>query len=75
MKRGAVKEEDREVNTVDHGDHRNRQQQPVDQKEKRLFRRPADIEKWCKIHHTAGHNMEECKTFLDHKKMSTLALA
>jgi hypothetical protein len=33
------------------------------------FRRPDDIEKWCKIHRTLGHDLEECKTFLDHKKM------
>jgi hypothetical protein len=66
------KQDDREVNTTDRGDHgycRNRQQQSTDQKEKRLFHRPADKEKWCEIHHTAGHDLEECKTFLDHKKM------
>jgi hypothetical protein len=28
-----------------------------------------DTEKWCEIHHTSGHDLEECKTFLDHKKM------
>jgi hypothetical protein len=37
--------------------------------EKRLFHRPADIEKWCEIHRTVGHNLKECKTFLNHKKM------
>jgi hypothetical protein len=34
-----------------------------------LFHRPVDVEKWCEIHCTAGHDLEECKTFLDHKKM------
>jgi hypothetical protein len=36
----------------------------------RLFRCPDNTEKWCEIHHTDGHDLEECKTFLDHKKMS-----
>jgi hypothetical protein len=56
----------------DHGDrgyHGNRQQQSSDQKEKRLFHRPADVEKWCEIHRTAEHDMKECKTFLNRKKM------
>jgi hypothetical protein len=53
------KQDDREVNTTDRGDrkdrgdhgyHRNCQQQSSDQKEKRHFRRPDDVEKWCKIH-------------------------
>jgi hypothetical protein len=72
------KQDDREVNIIDHGDyedHRdrgyrgNRQQQSSDQKEKRPFHRTADAEKWCEIHRTTGHNLKECKTFLDHKKM------
>jgi hypothetical protein len=33
------------------------------------FRHPGDAEKWCEIHHTSRHDLEECKTFLDHKKM------
>jgi hypothetical protein len=78
------KRDDQDVNTTDRGDHgdhrdhrdcgdhgyhRNRQQQSSDQKEKRSFHCPADVEKWCEIHHTTGHNLEECKTFLDRKKM------
>jgi hypothetical protein len=41
----------------------------VDQKERRPFSRPADPEKWCEIHHTIKRDLEECKTYLDHKKM------
>jgi hypothetical protein len=69
-------QDDQEVNTADRGDHGNhknhgnRQQQPAEQKEKRSFRRPDDAEKWCEIHHTSCHNIEECKTFLDLKKMA-----
>jgi hypothetical protein len=33
------------------------------------FRHPDNTEKWCEIHHTSRHDLEECKTFLDHKKM------
>jgi hypothetical protein len=42
-------------------------------KEKRLFHRPADIEKWCEIYDTVGHDLKECKTFLYRKKMPPLA--
>jgi hypothetical protein len=69
------KQDDREVMTTVRGDHRDRgyhenhHQQSSDQKEKRLFHRPANAEKWCEIHCTTGHDLEECKTFLDHKKM------
>jgi hypothetical protein len=33
------------------------------------FHRPDDAEKWCEIHHTSRHDLKECKTFLDRKKM------
>jgi hypothetical protein len=33
------------------------------------FRRPDDAEKWCEIQCTVGHDLEECKTFMDQKKM------
>jgi hypothetical protein len=36
---------------------------------KRQFHRPIDVEKWCEIHHTIRHDLEECKTFLNRKKM------
>jgi hypothetical protein len=66
------KKEDWEVNITDRGDHGyhgNCQQQPADQKGRRSFYRRADAEQWCEIHHTAGHDLQECKTFLNHKKM------
>jgi hypothetical protein len=40
-----------------------------------LFRCPDDVEKLCDIHRTAGHDLEECKTFLDRKKMSAPQVA
>jgi hypothetical protein len=33
------------------------------------FCHPTNVEKWCEIHRTDGHDLEECKTFLDCKKM------
>jgi hypothetical protein len=44
-------------------------QQPAEQKEKRSFYRSADAKKWCEIHRILGHDLEECRTFLDCKKM------
>jgi hypothetical protein len=39
-------------------------------RKRRHFQHPDNVKKWCEIHHTTGHDLEECKTFLDHKKMS-----
>jgi hypothetical protein len=67
--------DDREVNTVERGDqkdcggYRRRGKQYSDQKERRPFRRPNNVERWCEIHHIDGHDLEECKTFLDRKKI------
>jgi hypothetical protein len=66
------KQDDRDVNMTDRGDlkdHGDHDKQSSDQKEKRHFRHPDDAEKWCEIHHTLGHDLKECKTFLDQKKM------
>jgi hypothetical protein len=69
------KKDDHEVNTADRGDHKDRgdhgyhDKQSSEQKEKRPFWRPDDAEKWCEIQRTTGHDIEECKTFLDRKKM------
>jgi hypothetical protein len=66
------------VNTAYRGDHKDRgdhgyhSNQSSEQKEKRPFRRPDDVEKWCEIHRTTGHDLNECKTFLDRKKMPPL---
>jgi hypothetical protein len=74
-KGSSRKKDDREVNTTDQGDCRDRGdcgfrgKQSSEQKEKRSFRHPDDTEKWCEIHRTAGHDLKECKTFLDQKKM------
>jgi hypothetical protein len=66
------KKDDCEVNTADRGDRRDRGdrgKQSSEQKEKMHFRRPDDAEKWWEIHRTMGHDLEECKNFLDRKKM------
>jgi hypothetical protein len=69
------KKEHREVNTADRGyrkdrgDREYRGKQSSKQKEKRPFRHPDDVEKWCEIHSTTGHDLEECKIFLDQKKI------
>jgi hypothetical protein len=72
------KQDDREVNMIDQGDRKdhedrgyrgNSQQQSSDQKEKMPFHRLDDAEKWCEIYRTSGHDLKECKTFLDCKKM------
>jgi hypothetical protein len=56
---GAIaRTDDREVNTAD---PRSRKRRP--------FRRPDDVEKCCEIHRTVGHDLEQCKTFLDRKKI------
>jgi hypothetical protein len=34
----------------------------------------SNAEKWCEIHRTDGHDLKECKTFVDHKKMSPPAV-
>jgi hypothetical protein len=66
--------DDREVNTVEQGDqndrggYRYRRKQYSHQKKRRPFRCPDNAEKWCEIHHTDGHDLEECKTFLDQKR-------
>jgi hypothetical protein len=69
------KQDDWEVNMTDRGDRKDcgyHGKQSFDQKEKRPFRRPKNTEKWCEIHRTSGHDLKECKTFLDRKKMLPL---
>jgi hypothetical protein len=66
------KQNDREVNTTDRGDRKDHGfcgKQTSNQKENGNFCRPDDTEKWCEIHHTLGHDLKECKTFLHQKKM------
>jgi hypothetical protein len=70
------KHDDWEVNMTDRGDHKDRRdrgyhgKKSSDQKEKRHFHHSDDVEKWCEIHRTSGHGLEECKNFLHRKKMS-----
>jgi hypothetical protein len=72
---GTSWKEDCEVNTADRYDRKDRgdreyhSKHSSEQKEKKPFRHPDDAEKWCEVHCTAGHNLEECKTFLYQKKM------
>jgi hypothetical protein len=53
------------VNTADRGDRRDRGEcrfygkQSSEQKEKRHFLCPDDVEKWYEIRHTTGHDLEE----------------
>jgi hypothetical protein len=56
-----------------HGPHVHRDKKSSKQKEKRPFKRPPDAWKWCDIHRTIGHDLEECETFLDRKKMPSPA--
>jgi hypothetical protein len=42
---------------------------PRIRKRRGIFCRPDNVDKWYEIHRTSGHDLEECKTFLDHKKM------
>jgi hypothetical protein len=59
----ARRKDDREVNTAEWGDRKDRRdqgfrgKQSSDQKERRPFRRSDDVEKWCEIHRTAGHDL------------------
>jgi hypothetical protein len=66
-----------EVNTTDQGDRKDRGfcgKQTSNLKENGNFCRPDDAEKWCEIHHTLGHDLKECKTFLHRKKMPPSAV-
>jgi hypothetical protein len=73
------KKDDHEVNTANRGDHKDwddhryRGKQSSEQKEKWPFRHLDDAERLCEIHHTTGHDLGECKIFLDRKKMPPLA--
>jgi hypothetical protein len=71
-KGSSKKKDDQEINTNGRGDrkdHGYHGKQSSNQKERRPFQRPDDVEKWCEIHRTARHDLEESKTFLDRKKI------
>jgi hypothetical protein len=74
-KETSQKKVDHEVNIADWEDHRDRGdrgfhgKQSSEQKERRHFRCLGDSKKWCEIHRTMRHNLEEYKTFLYQKKM------
>jgi hypothetical protein len=63
-------QEDCDVNIVD----RENWKEP-EQKERRSFRCPTDAKKWCEIHRTSGHDLEECGTYLNHKKKEDESVA
>jgi hypothetical protein len=53
----SKKKDDLVVNTTDQGDHKDHSyhdKQSSDQKERRPFRRPDDVEKWREIHRTTS---------------------
>jgi hypothetical protein len=61
-KESKKKQEDCEVNT------RCDDRVCSDRKFKWSFQRPADTRKWCEIHRTINHDLEECNIFQGCKK-------